>query len=58
MCVCVNELLSNEYIDSDNVFLWKLRGLVHTENDAFVDGVHLSNNMQTICETNKINFVL
>jgi hypothetical protein len=45
--VCVNDLLSNEYNDSENVFFWKLRGLVNTEHDAYVDGVHLNNNVQT-----------
>ena len=43
----MNELLSNEYNDSENVFFWKLRGLVNTEHDACVDVVHLNNNMQT-----------
>jgi hypothetical protein len=45
--VCVNDLLSNEYNDSENVFFWKLRGLVNTEHDAYVDGVQLNNNVQT-----------
>ena len=45
--MCVNDLLSNEYNDSENVFCWKLRGLVNTEHDAYVDGVHLKNNVQT-----------
>ena len=45
--MCVNELLSNEYNDSENVFFWKLRGFVNTEHDAYVDGVHLNNNVQT-----------
>jgi len=41
--VCVNELLSNEYKDSDNVFFWKLRGLVNTENDASISNILLIN---------------
>jgi len=40
VCVCVNELLSNECIDSENIFLQDVARIY-----AYVEGVHLNNNM-------------
>ena len=43
----VNKCLREEYKNSKNVCVWKLRGLYDLERTAFSDGIHLKEEFQT-----------